>query len=180
MLEKLKNILESKNTKLLEWQNILLDKPCERLITSEKELIKMSDLTIKNRIKIADDCSKLLQKTTKPDVFFERLSLFENTMEYLSRLEPYVAFKDVKPSVALNAIKKEKQEIIREFLIRYFSAVFDKIENLKTAKSKINNLQNFYDSLEKYKSEMNEDNIDYYTTKYNVYTRDYSKEHNKG
>lgn len=40
-----------KKKRLLEWQNTLLDKPCSKLITTEMDLIIITEAIIKNYFK---------------------------------------------------------------------------------------------------------------------------------
>lgn len=65
-----------KKKRLLEWQNTLLDKPCSKLITTEMDLIIITEAIIKNYFKITEDSLDLLTTTINPDIFFKRLDLF--------------------------------------------------------------------------------------------------------
>ena len=156
---------------LLELQKIVLDNSPDELILSKKKLIELAKMHAENSLRIVQDCSKILQNTTKPDVFFERYQLMILHSSNLVILEKHIPFYGASPKTAFNVLIAEKQECINQFLIRYFCAVFDKAEKLKTDKGKLNQYQKFYDSLLPYYDEMDANNIDYIETKYRAYTR---------
>ncbi len=165
------DIFSKKRTNLLELQKIVLDKSPDHLILSEKKLLQMAKIQADNSLRIIQDCNGILQKTTKPDVFFERLRLLILHSGNLATLEKYVPFRGASPKKAFDVLMAEKQDCIGEFLVRYFSAAFDKAAGLKTDKGKLNQYQKFYDSLVPYFGEMDEGNRDYVETKYKAYTR---------
>jgi len=162
-------IFGKKKKKLLKWQQILMPNST-KLILSEHQLENITLTTVENHINVINDCCQLLQTTVNPETFFRRLNLLFERASSLSLLEPYITFVSIKPSEALNVAIQEKQEMIFQFLKRYFSSVLDKIETLKTEKSKLFQLQQFYDALQKYQKYMDKKNIDYYTNQYNKYT----------
>lgn len=160
-----------KKQMLLDWQNTLLAEPVPKLIMTEQQLRSQTKIRVENDLRIISDSEALIQKTVKPDVFFPRLQLLEEKAVDLVLFEKYVPFTGAKPSAALDELRNNKQEAIWQFLIRYFGAVYDKAEKLKTDKAKLNQYQKFYDSMQPFFSIMNEKNIDYVETKYRAYTR---------
>lgn len=86
-----------KKKRLLEWQNTLLDKPCSKLITTEMDLIIITEAIIKNYFKITEDSLDLLTTTINPDIFFKRLDLFYKELEFISRIAPYVTSQKISP-----------------------------------------------------------------------------------
>lgn len=163
------NLFKSKE--LLEWQNTLLEKPVSRLIMSEKQLRSQTYSRVENNMRIIKDGIKILNETTKPDTYFDRLDLMINCINDLLKFERYVDFRGSTPSEAMVEFVEQKQISIHQFLVRYFTAILDKAESLKTDKGKLNQYQKFYDSLQPYYSVMDADNIDYIETKYKAYTR---------
>jgi hypothetical protein len=162
-----------KKADLLALQKIVLANSPDKLIMSEKQLKNMAYQMAENSLRIVQDCSRLLQATVKPEVFFERLQLMILHSSNLAILENHVPFGGSSPTVAFNTLMAEKQDCINQFLVRYFTSVFEKAEGLKTEKGKLNQYQKFYDSLKPYFVEMDANNMDYIETKYRAYTRLY-------
>lgn len=152
---------KEKEARLLELQNILLADKYDKLITTEKNLMQFANDKIANNNRISAESSKLLQTTTKPDVFFGRLELLEEKTTELVALENYIAFSDPKPSYVLEVFRKEKNQITDQFLTRYFNSVLDKVETLKTDSAKNKNIQKCYDTLKPYFDCMSENNVLY-------------------
>lgn len=156
---------------LLRWQNVITKDSPDRLFMTEAQLRAATNQMANNDLRIINDCIKLVEKTTKPDVFFSRLSLLVEKAKHLLVLGKYTAFLGATPEEAYRDVVQNYDEAIRQFLIRYFSETFDKAEALKTEKGKIGKYQKWYDSLQVYYCYMNKDHIEYIETKYNAYTK---------
>lgn len=164
-------VVGGKKQKLLEWQNTLLSDPAPKLIMTETQLKQETNRRAENDLRIINDCIKILEDTTNPDTYFSRLELMTSNINDLLMLEPYADFKGASPRAAMVEFVNQKQISINRFLVRYFSTIFDKAENLKTEKGKLNQYQKFYESLQPYYDFMESENIDYIETKYRAYTR---------
>jgi len=160
-----------KRKELLEWQNTLLAEPVPRLIMTEKQLKEGTKNRVENDLRIIKDCIKILGETTNPETYFSRLELMEKNAYDLVIIGKYANLKGATSHEAFVEFLENKQISIKEFLIRYFTNVFDKAEKLKTDNGKLKQYQKFYDSLQPYYSVMNSNNIDYIETKYRAYTR---------
>lgn len=163
---------------LLQWQNTLMTDSQNELVLTEQQLKSFTMQQAENDMRIFNDSIKLVENTTKPDVFFMRLNLLVEKLKHLISLEKYVTlsgasikFSGESPAAVYNEITQNYHEIINQFLIRYFSETFDKAEAMKTEKGRIGKYQKFYDSLQEYYRYMNDENIDYIETKYRAYTR---------
>ena len=156
---------------LLRWQNVLMTDSPNKLIMTEQQLKAATVQQAENDLRIIQDCVKLIEKTTKPDVFFMRLNLMVEKSKHLASLEEYINFSGASPTAAYNEVAQDYYEIVNQFLIRYFSETFDKAEAMKTEKGRIGKYQKFYDSLQEYYCYMSNENIDYIETKYKAYTR---------
>lgn len=154
---------------LLEWQKTIITGDVSELITTEKQLKEFTQQQAENDLRIIHDCTRLLEETLNPDVFFMRLDLLIEKAQHLCKLEKYISFSGASPVDALNEITNNYQQVINRFLIRYFSDTFDKAENMKTEKGKKGKYQKFYTSLKQYYEYMDETNIDYIETKYSAY-----------
>lgn len=143
---------------------------------SKKPKISRAELQLKqqqaqNSLRIVNDCIKIISETKNPDVFFSRYNLLIEHTENLLALQHFVSFSGPSLSSAYVEVINNKQIAIKDFLNRYWADTLSKITNLKTEPAKIKRIQTFYDSLEKYKHEMNEENIDFFITKYNIYLK---------
>ena len=99
--------LFSDKTELLNWQNVILLDKKDRLIMSRKQLESSTIQAVQNDARIFDDCGKLINSTTKPDVFFSRLELAEQKLGHLVSLEPYLKnVKSLKMSVLPSKLMK--------------------------------------------------------------------------
>lgn len=161
----------AKKEYLLRWQKLLMPDSQDKLMMTEQQLKSITIQQAENTLRIIQDCVKLVDNTTNPDVFFMRLNLLVEKSKYLVSLEEYVTFSGASPTEALNEVVQNYYEAVNQFLIRYFSETFDKAEAMKTEKGRINKYQKFYDSLQEYYCYMSDGNIDYIETKYKAYTR---------
>ena len=155
---------------LLELQKVVLVNSPDRLIMSEKQLISEATRMAQRDLEIIQDSIRIIKETKKPDTFFSRFDLLIERAENLRIYEKHIRFT-VSPSAAYAELWNDRQECIRQFLVRYFLDIFDQAEKLKTASGKANKFQKFYDSLQPYYDQMNADNIDYIETKYRAYAK---------
>jgi hypothetical protein len=162
--------LNGKNERLLQWQNAIMTDSPNRLIMTEEQLKAATIQQANNDLRIINDSASLVEKTTKPDVFFSRLNLLIEKSKHLASLEKYISFSGAPPTAAYNEALQNYNESIRLFLIQYFSETFDKAEAMKTEKGRIGKYQKFYDSLQIYYQYMTEEHIRYIETKYKAYT----------
>lgn len=161
----------AKKERLLQWQNVIMPDSPNRLIMSEEQLKAATVQQANNDLRIINDSAALVEKTTNPDVFFSRLNLLVEKSKHLTTLEQYISFSGASPTAACDEVLRNYNEVIRLFLIRYFSETFDKAEAMKTEKGKNNKYQKFYDSLQGYYCHMTEDHKDYIESKYKAYTK---------
>lgn len=143
---------------------------------NKKPKISRAELQLKqqqaqNSLRIINDCIRIVSETKNPDVFFSRYDLLVEHSENLLALQHFVSFSGPSLSSAYIEVINNKQIAIKEFLSRYWAETLSKISELKTDSARKKRVQMFYNSLEKYKQEMNEENVDFFTTKYNVYFR---------
>lgn len=151
---------------LTEWQHLVCEDKGQPLFLSRKELEELTVQTVAVSIKIFDDCSRLVNNTVKPSVFFSRLALAEEHLEKLAKLEPYMREVDQislneYPTALLRTFQKNKEQYICDFIYRYYWAVKEKAEHMKTDKGKQGQFQKFYESLEPYFDQISEHNMKY-------------------
>lgn len=150
-----------KKEKLLSMQQVVMENSPDRLVMTEKQLNEAARQQAQNDLRIINDCLSLLSKTIKPDVFFSRLELLQRQGGHLMLLEPYVEFTGASPAAAYHEIVTKKDEAIMVFLERYYAAVHEKAQGMKTAKGRANQYTKFYDSLQEYYPKMSKAHITY-------------------
>lgn len=153
----------ARNAELLEWQNAVCEDKSENLFMSEWELEDTTAQLVSNDIRIFDDCSNILNKTTNPTVFFPRLALAEEKLLHLCSLEKYMDKTDIiilnqKPLELYNLFLENKERYVCDFIYKYYWTVKEKAETLKTERGKQNQYQKFYDSLQPYSDQISEKN----------------------
>lgn len=119
-----------------------------------------------NCFRIMDDCSYLLQSTMKPDTFFSRLDLMKQQIEYLKEISqnPNLTFSSPIDEMEVT-FNQEADEIVHDFIIRYYEDMATKADELKTDKGRRNRYQKFFDSMDSYSEYLNERNQAYLSHK---------------
>lgn len=164
-----------KKAELLRWQKFVLADSPDRLIMTEKQLRDATVRRAKRDLEIADDCSRIVQTTTKPSVFFSRLSLFEEKLADLVECEKYISFTGASPSAALAEAKKKEQKCISAFLQRNLYEVLEKAEAAKTPAGKISKINKFQEGLAPYYGKMSAENVAYIEKKHKYYSDKFAK-----
>lgn len=160
----------SNTAELLRLQKIVMKDSPDRLIMSESQLRSAAANLAKQELRICRDCAKIIETTTKPDVFFARWDLMRDKLRSLQKVEGYVSFKGGRPSEAFRKIVDRYYTTVQGLLIRSFTETWDKVETLKTTKSKLAKFQKLHDTLHEYYGRMNADNIDYVESRFKLYT----------
>ena len=91
------DFFKKRKNELLELQQFLIDGSPDRLIVSRKRLMELAKIEANNSLRIVQDSSRLVQTTTKPDVFFDRMQLLFEHSSNLAYLERYVPFTGTSP-----------------------------------------------------------------------------------
>lgn len=119
-----------------------------------------------NCFRIMDDCSYLLQSTMKPDTFFSRLDLMKQQIEYLKEISQNPNLTFSSPIDELEAtLNQESDEMVYDFIVRYYEDMATKADELKTDKGRRNRYQKFFDTLDSYSEYLNERNRTYLSHK---------------
>ena len=161
----------ARNAELLEWQNAISEDKSEKLFMSAKQLEEATVQAVSDDMRIFDDCSDILNKTTNPTVFFPRLALAEEKLFHLCSLERYMEktgriTMNQKPSELYTLFLENKERYVCDFIYKYYWTVKDKAETLKTEKGKQNQYRKFYDSLQPYFNQISEKNMGYIEAMY--------------
>ena len=111
-----------------------------RLSPSELEYVTQ-------RMQQLQESVKLVNTTTKPDVFFKRLNFTLDILLDLRSYERYRIFKGSKPSDDYDKIIRNMEATVNDFIDRAVKANQQKINSLKTEKAKESNHEKFVTSL---------------------------------
>ncbi len=152
---------------LLQWQQLVVENSPDKLVISEKELQRLSQIKAQNSLGIVKDSAKILCKTTDPEVFFSRYELLLNHSYYLVQLSKYVKFSGASPNALFQQTQAQKQTEIRNLISRCWDNAISKAEKLKTPSAKSNRYIKLRDALDKFSSEMSEENKAYNSIRYN-------------
>lgn len=132
---------------------------------SRHQLTLVANEYLKNRYKVFDDCVKLVLHTVKPDVFFERLKLYENCLLEITKIQ-----KITDPRNTMNGLYEHEQKsrdvLIKIFVDRYWNNICDKTALLKTEKARLRHYGEFLNMEIEYSSFLSSEVDDYIDQKY--------------
>lgn len=131
----------------------------------DKEIANRA-LLFQRKIEILNDCGHLMESTKNPDVYFPRLKLYWETLEWLAENESEFNLIGELPSEKLAKVKENSVKDINEFIDKYYQEIVSKINSLKTLNAKKNNCDKFRATLEQYDMYMNKENINHYNDLY--------------
>jgi hypothetical protein len=97
----------------------------------------------KLHLKQAKDNTKLVNTTTKGDVFFGRLNFLLDTLLHLQQYEKFGLFKGKAPSAYYREILGDMEKIVQKFIDRTVAKEQEAVNKLKTQKAKINRVDRF-------------------------------------
>ena len=120
-------------------------------------------------LKHSYESTELLNKTKNPRVFFERYSFLIKETENLSQLEIFLKFKGRKPSDTLKYLQSQKEKETNLMIIRSWEDLNIKLNELKTNKAKLNNINNLYKEFNVYSNKMTNNNIDLVNSYYKTF-----------
>lgn len=127
---------------------------------------KMKQYSAANSLRICKESIKIVYETTNPDTFFSRYDIILKETANIETFSDRFNFGDTSPQAMRQEVVNGKQKYIRDMIDRYWNETYAKAQTLKTDNGKKNRYQKFYDALEQYKDEMNDDNVRYYNQKY--------------
>lgn len=112
-------------------------------------------------LKIANDSANLVNKTTNPEVFFNRYDLILEMMDNLSGAERYVKFKGVKPHIQKRQLIEDKEHQTMLFIDRAYQKAKEEAATKTTEKGATAFITRFFQKMEKYYPKMAKSNIDH-------------------
>ena len=159
----------------LRLQKLVVAGSPDTLVFSKSKLKQMAVLRADQSLKIVQDCIRLINTTNKPDVYFKRFDILKEKMDELVALEPFVKFKNPKPSIERNKILLNEQNSIKDFLERYTFTTRTKLDSLKNDKAIERQCHLYFDNIELYLEYMNESNSCFVQEQYENFLATYTK-----
>ena len=115
--------------------------------------------SINSSKRIMADSAALIESTNNPDTFYTRLELLRKQIKYL------VSFEMIDPSLfpgdspavistQMDIVAKKSESAMWK---RYFEATMEKVDKLKTDKSKRNAINKFFDLASQYDNQLSAD-----------------------
>ena len=126
---------------------------------SKSQIISAAKFMAPQWLKIAEDCTSLVNTTKNPQTFFERYRLLKETFLKLQVIEPYVKFSGQSPTEVLKMIDQKQGPTIGDFIDRFFKETSDKINCMKSQKGKNNKIDGFINDLHPYFNFIDENNL---------------------
>lgn len=123
-------------------------------------------LQLENYVRIITESYDIIMKTKSPETFFERFDLIFLNVERAMDVSSLIKTDTTDLHSLYSDLVDNRQDIIRDFILRYWSATIKAMNSVKTTAAKQNRVQDFYDSLKKYDRKMDNENIELYTSKY--------------
>lgn len=104
---------------------------------------------------------ELLDKTIKPDVFFNRYDFMIETLSRLSAMEKHIKFKNEKPSLALQKLNDPnvREAQTANFIVRAVEKLTADVEKLKTEKAKHGKIDKFYSDMKQFSEYLTPSNL---------------------
>ena len=145
----------------LEWQHLVLPESTSTLLMSREQLVESSIVIIRDRLRIINDCIKIITTTTNADTFFERLTLLKENYSYLKQFEKYLTFSIDYVAPYLN----DEETLTRKLIDSMWEKTVAKARTLKTETGRNNQYIKFKETIEKHEPQMSLSNIRYYQSK---------------
>ena len=161
---------------LIEWQNMIIDTPVNRLLMTEKQLQIHSKPIIDNHIRILNDSVQLCSTTKKPDVYFSRYDTLLEKAQLLFRFSKFVKFEGTQPEIILKQVIEERPLSLRDFINR----CFDDNEQLKTSSAKAKRYQKMLMDFYPFRNRMDKENLNYLENTCAQRIEEYSKQSKSG
>lgn len=141
--------------------NIVSTPPNKKRVTSkELDILKKQG---ERYIEIYNDCQRLFQETSNPDVFFMRYDLAIEKLNQLKEIiESYegITYEGTNVDLMLDTLDAERNNQTFEFVTRYFIASKHKACKLKTDIGRLNNLAKSKEKLMEYEEYLDKDSLE--------------------
>lgn len=140
-----------------EWQSIVLPGVPLSRKASKRQLTDASKLYIENSHRIISDCTRLLNNTCTPSVYFERYDLMIDRLKGLSVIEKYLPLKFFNgnpPSLKLLEFERVYEQATNSMIDRCWQKTLWEASRLKTPQGQQNRVDSFFENLRRYTDKM--------------------------
>lgn len=97
----------------------------------------------KNMLKQVNDCAKIVNTTTNPEIYFSRLNFLFDLLLELRKYEKYHIFTGKSPTQDYNSLLNNLESSVNLFIDRTYEKQKEKMIALKTDKAKQNSFQKY-------------------------------------
>lgn len=104
--------------------------------------------SVKNMLKQVNDCTKIINTTSNPEIYFSRLNQLFDLFLTLKTYEKYAIFKNSTPTKDLNILMSRLENSVNLFIDRSYENQMEKIRKLKTDKAKINSFKKYAEKMQ--------------------------------
>lgn len=146
---------------VIAWQNLLTGCITNEIHLSRESLMEMSLKTLEQHNRIIDDCVRLVNTTTSPDIFFKRWNMLLQHCQIVNKYEKFVPFKHPLPSEQYAMILHNRYATEELFIKRAFYKVYESAEKLKTPAARKRKIDNFFINIESYNDEFLPESMEY-------------------
>ncbi len=153
-----KNSINENVDTLICWQNLVCNMNEDNLLLNKKQLILYSNMYIENNIRILNDSIQLVDTTTTPEVFFNRLDMIIDCYNNLADLDKYF---NTNTNAEQKLAEIDEITLTHNFIQRYWYKTVSDAEKLKTEKGKENRKLKAKNDLLSYKEKIDESNLKY-------------------
>lgn len=143
---------------LLRWQNMVMFTNANKLVVSYQQLRAASQIYVEDNLRILNDSLKLVNETTTPRVFFERLDKVFECYNNLADIEEFYS-TGISPVTKLQNL--DENALCHNFIQRYWYKTVSEAEKLKTERAKENRLEKAKNELLQFSDKMDNLNIQY-------------------
>jgi len=148
----------------IDAQNLVMRTNYKKLVVSDQQLLRALNMFVDGNMKVISDCTRLINETVNPDVFFSRLDTLFERVQLLCSLESINgSLFTQSPTDQLRIVRQKLPQTFDDLINRCWLDAQNKACSLKTSSAKQARFDKLFLSLDLYRTRMNPQNIDLIT-----------------